>query len=290
VHTTFKQFESELARQGKSAATQRGYLSDLRDFAAWVEQTYGEPFDPQRLVREDVRAYRSHLLTVKRQKPATINRKLASLGSFCRWALAKGLLESDPTAGVEGVSQVQPPPRALEKADLNRLIRRAQQEGNVLHIAVITMLAYTGLRVAELCGLQEADVEMSKRKGAVMVRGKGEKYRTIPLSAETRRALREYLKVRPATRNSEEAVFVGQRGSLTESGVWRIVAKYAGLAGLEDVSPHVLRHTFATRLLRDAEADVVTVANLMGHADVRTTARYTTPTQADLEQAVEALA
>jgi site-specific recombinase XerD len=110
------------------------------------------------------------------------------------------------------------------------------------------------------------------------------------LNAETRRALREYLKVRPATRNDERAVFVGQRGPLTESGVWRIVAKYADLAGLADVSPHVLRHTFATQLLRDAETDVVTVANLMGHVDVRTTARYTTPTQADLEQAVEALA
>jgi integrase/recombinase XerC len=199
-------------------------------------------------------------------------------------------LESDPTASVEGVSQVQPPPRALDKADLNRLIRRAQQEGNVLHIAVITMLAYTGLRVAELCGVQKADIEISERKGTVTVRGKGEKYRTIPLNAETRRALREYLKVRPITRKNEDAVFVGQRGPLTESGARRIVAKYAGLAGLEDVSPHVLRHTFATRLLRDAEADVVTVANLMGHADVRTTARYTTPTQADLEQAVEALA
>jgi site-specific recombinase XerD len=77
VHITFKRFESELARQGKSAATQRGYLSDLRDFAAWVEQTYGEPFDPRRLVREDVRAYRSRLLTVRHQKPATINRKQA---------------------------------------------------------------------------------------------------------------------------------------------------------------------------------------------------------------------
>jgi site-specific recombinase XerD len=95
MQITFKRFESELARQGKSAATQRGYLSDLRDFAAWVEHTYGEPFDPRRLVREDVRAYRSHLLTVRHQKPATINRKLASLGSFCRWALAEGLLESD---------------------------------------------------------------------------------------------------------------------------------------------------------------------------------------------------
>jgi site-specific recombinase XerD len=290
VHTTFKRFESELARQDKSAATQRGYLSDLRDFAAWVEQTYGEPFDPRRLVREDVRAYRSHLLTVRRQKPATINRKLASLGSFCRWAVAEGLLESDPSTGVEGVSQVQPPPRALEKADLNRLIRRTQQEGNALHIAVVTMLAYTGLRAAELCGVQKADVEMSERKGAVTVRGKGEKYRTVPLNAETRRALQAYLKVRPATRKDEGAVFIGQRGALTESGAWRIVAKYADLAGLADVSPHVLRHTFATRLLRDAEADVVTVANLMGHADVRTTARYTTPTQADLEQAVEALA
>ncbi len=287
LHPSLEQFEAELTRQGKAPATRRGYLADLRDFATWVQQTYGEPFDPARLVREDVRAYRAHLLTVKRQKPATINRKLAALGTFCRWAVSEGLLQNDPTDSIENVRQAQPPPRALDATDLRRLVRRAQQSGNPLHVAVITVLANTGLRVSELCGMELRDIEMSARKGKITVIGKGEKPREIPLNAETRRALREYLAVRPAA--DELQVFIGQRGPLTESGVWRIVRKYAHLAGLEGISPHSLRHTFATRLLREAHTDLTTVADLLGHADVRTTTRYTRPNQADRERAVEAL-
>ena len=286
-HPTLEQFEAELARQSKSTATRRGYLADLRDFASWVQQTYGEPFDPVRLVREDVRAYRAHLLTVKRQRPATINRKLAALGSFCKWAMGVGLIETDPTDSIEKVRQVQSPPRALDATDLHRLVRRAQQSGNQLHIAVITVLVNTGLRVSELCRVELRDIEMSARKGGLSVLGKGEKRREIPLNAETRRALREYLAVRPTTDSLQ--VFVGQRGPLTESGVWRIVGKYARQAGLENVSPHVLRHTFATRLLREAGTDLVTVADLLGHADVRTTTRYTRSNRADQERAVESL-
>lgn len=287
THPILEQFEAELARQGKAPATRRGYLADLRRFAAWIQQTYGEPFDPARLVREDVRAYRAHLLTVQRRKPATINRRLAALGAFCRWATAVGLLKTDPTDGIETVQQTQPPPRALSASELRRLVRRAQQKGNPLHVAVITVLAHTGLRVTELCRLRLQDVEMSERKGRISVYGKGDRYREVPLNAEARRALKEYLAVRPAS--AAPQVFIGQRGPLTESGVWRIVHKYALLAGLEGVSPHVLRHTFATRLLREAGTDLVTVADLLGHADVRTTTRYTLPSQADRERAVEAL-
>ena len=83
-----------------------------------------------RIVREDVRAYIAHLRVVKRQKPASVNRKSAALKAFCRWAVGSGLLQSNPTQGVEGASQVKLPPRALEAADLNRLIRRTQQGGN----------------------------------------------------------------------------------------------------------------------------------------------------------------
>jgi site-specific recombinase XerD len=288
IHPTLEGFDADLARQGKSVATRRGYLADLCGFARWLRQTYGEQLDPARLVRQDVRAYKSDLLTVRKLKPATVNRKLTSLGAFCRWAVAEGLLDEDPTAGVESVAQGRTPPRALDAADLNRLIRRAQQGGNLLHIAVVTVLAHTGLRASELCALEMDDVEMTRKNGTLTVRrGKGDVYREVPLNREARRSLREYLEARPA--NGSDHVFVGQRGLLTASGVWRIVKKYARQAGLENASPHTLRHTFCTRLLREAEVDVVTVADLMGHADLRTTMRYTRPNQADREEAVEAL-
>lgn len=287
THPAIQSFLDDLARQGKSAVTLRGYRADLEAFTAWVQQTYGEPFDPARIVREDVRAWRAHLLSVRRCRPATVNRRLAALRAFCRWAVAVGLLASDPTAGVPAVAQAPAPPKALETSDLRRLVRRAQASGNPLHGAVVVLLANTGLRVSELCNLRLQDVEISERRGRVVVRmGKGEKYREVPLNAEARRALQEYLAVRPTV--ADDRLLVGRRGPLTASGVWRIVAKYAREAGVE-ATPHVLRHTFATRLLREAGADLVVVSDLLGHSDPRTTARYVRSSVADREEAVERL-
>ncbi|MBC7227758.1 MAG: tyrosine-type recombinase/integrase [Thermoflexales bacterium] len=287
THPTIQSFLDDLARQGKSPVTIRGYRADLEAFAAWVQQTYGEPFEPARIVREDVRAWRAHLLAVQRCKPATVNRRLAALRAFCRWAVAEGMLGADPTAGVPTVPQAPTPPRALESSDLRRLVRRAQAGGNPLHIAVVVLLANTGLRVSELCGLRLSDVEVTERRGRVVVRrGKGEKYREVPLNGEARRAVLEYLAVRPKV--ADDRLLIGRRGPLTESGVWRIVAKYAREAGVE-ATPHVLRHTFATRLLREAGADLVVVSDLLGHSDPRTTARYVRSSAADREEAVERL-
>lgn len=287
THSWLQPFLDDLARQGRSPVTLRGYQADLEAFAAWVQQTYGEPFDPARIVREDVRAWRAYLLTVQRCKPATVNRRLAALRAFCRWAVAVGLLASDPTAGIPTVPQAPTPPKALETSDLRRLVRRAQASRNPLHIAVVVLLANTGLRVSELCGLRLSDVEVTERRGRVVVRmGKGEKYREVPLNGEARRAVVEYLAVRPKV--ADDHLLIGRRGPLTESGVWRIVAKYAREAGVE-ATPHVLRHTFATRLLREAGADLVVVSDLLGHADLRTTARYVRSNAADREEAVERL-
>lgn len=287
IHPLIQSFLDDLARQGKSATTLRGYRADLAAFSAWVQQSCGEAFDPAHIVHEDIRIYRAHLLAVQRRKPATVNRRLAALRAFCRWLVATGILASDPTADIPPVPQAPAPPKALEVTDLRRLIRRAQASGNPLHIAVVVLLANTGLRVSELCGLRLGDVEIGERKGKVTVRsGKGEKYREVPLNAEARWALAGYLAVRPTTADGH--LLVGRRGPLTISGVWRIVAKYAREAGVE-ATPHVLRHTFATRLLREAGTDLVTVSDLLGHADPRTTARYVRSNAADRQEAVEKL-
>ncbi len=288
-----EEFDTDLARQDKSPITRRGYLADLEDFAQWVETTYGEKFDPARITRDDVRAYLSHLTTTRKAKPATANRKLAALSTFCRWAVSVRILKDDPTANVKGVKQVKSPPKALERADLNRLVRKAQQSGRPLHAAVVILLANTGLRAGELCALALSDVEIKPRSGKVIVRsGKGDKYREVPLNADARQAISQYIAVRPNPAKPKEAdrLFIGQRGEpLEEGGVWHIVTKYANQAGIEDASPHVLRHTFATLLLREHKTDLVTVADLLGHENVNTTARYARSTEADRQAAVEKL-
>ncbi len=287
------EFDKDMQRQGKSPITRRGYQADLKDFSQWVETTYGEKFAVSNITRDDVRTYLAHLSTVRKAKPATVNRKLAALSTFCRWAVSAGMLKDDPTANIKGVKQVKTPPKALERADLNRLVRKAQQSGRPLHAAVVVLLANTGLRAGELCALTMSDVVIKPRSGKVIVRsGKGAKYREVPLNAETRQAVGQYLtgRLNPASPKQADRLFIGQRGeALAEGGVWRIVAKYARQAGVEDVSPHVLRHTFATLLLREHDTDLVTVADLLGHENVNTTARYTRSTEADRQAAVEKL-
>ncbi|MBN1890430.1 MAG: tyrosine-type recombinase/integrase [Thermoflexales bacterium] len=289
--TLFNDFDAELTRQGKSAITRRGYLADLNDYASWIEQTYGEPLDPTQITADDVRAYLAYLATVRRARPSTTNRRRAALRAFCRWAVERGLLKTDPTAETRGIRQTKSPPKALERAELNRILRRAQQWGNPLHIAIVTTLANTGLRVSELCDVAVGDVEIKPRSGKLLVRlGKGEKSREIPLNGDVRRALGDYLAVRRQPADGDH-LFVSQRGAaITPAGVWRIVNKYGRHAGIKGVSPHVLRHTFATLLLREGDVDLVTVSDLLGHENINTTARYTRSTEADRQAAVEKLA
>ena len=284
----FSRFDQDLARQSKSALTRHGYGADLRDYARWVQATYGEAFEPGGITADDVRQYRAHLLTVRHARPATINRRLAALSMFCRWALQHDLLDDDPTADIPAAQQARSAPKALNRNDLNRLLSKVKQSGNPLHIAVILTLANTGLRVGELVTLEVADVEISERSGKVRVRlGKGSRSREVPLNAEVRQALRAYREVPPQPAGKVASLFISQRGkALTSSGVWRMLDKYARQAGLENVSPHVLRHSFAS-LLREQQVDLVTVADLLGHQNLNTTMRYTRSTEANRQTAVE---
>jgi site-specific recombinase XerD len=282
-------FEQELVREGKRPLTIKSYLRDLRQFATWFRQTNGEEATPQGITILDARSYKSYLMTVRGYKPATVNRRLASPSRFCRWAKAEGLIESDPTENVKGVSQVKPAPKALDRLELRRVMREVQKSGKVRDIAIMEVLANTGIRVGELTRLALADIEMSPRKGMLTVRsGKGAKYRRVPLNADARRALEVYLETRP--KGTESDLFLGQRGGgLTSSAVWRVVKKYGERAGVE-LSPHTLRHTFGTRLVRSGEVDLVTVSAMMGHESLDTTAIYTHPTEDDMAEAAETLA
>ncbi|WP_322797983.1 tyrosine-type recombinase/integrase [Thermoflexus sp.] len=286
LHPSVAAFLQELARRGRSARTLKGYGEDLQAFARWLEATAGEPFDPRGVLATDLREYRAFLIA--RFRPATVNRRLVALRAFFRWLKARGEVPEDPAEGLPLLREARPAPRALTAQELRRLLRAARREGNPLHIALLTLLASAGLRVGEVVALRVQDVQLAPRSGWVMVRGKGEKARRVPLGAEARGALQAYLMTRPEM--GSDALFIGRRGPLTASGVWQVVKKYARKAGLGGVHPHMLRHTFATRLLREAGVDLVTVSELLGHESLNTTARYTRPAPEDLEAAVERLA
>ena len=193
-----------------------------------------------------------------------------------------------PTDNVKGVASAPRAPHWLEKREVDRLIRTVERHGNTRDLAIVLTLRHTGIRVSELSALTVDDVTTSERRGTLTVRsGKGNKFRTLPLNVDARRAITAYLDVRPAVANDH--LFIGQRGQGISSGaVEMLIAKYGRLAGLEDVTPHTLRHSFGKHTL-DAGTDLVSVSALLGHQRLETTAIYTTPSQRDLEKVVEKL-
>lgn len=279
-------YHHELIRRGLSASTQTAYLAILRAFIEWMIVEYDKPFEASEIVEHDVRMYRAYLIKLDRS-PSTINQHLAALAAFTGWASGAGLLSADPCQGIAGVrSQIQPP-KALDDSDLKKLRRSVHHGKNLMHVAVIELMVSSGLRVSEVVDLVLADIELGNKSGKVTVRhGKGNKYRVVPLNADARRALIAWILIRPAV--TSQMVFVGERGTLTTGGVWWIVNQYAKRAGVE-CSPHVLRHTFATRLVRDLGIDLVTVSDMLGHDNINTTARYARSNEHDRQAAVDRL-
>jgi integrase/recombinase XerC len=280
---------------------------DLAAFAAWFEQTTGKVFDPLAVTPPDVRDYRAHLQSVQGLKPNSVNRALSSLSTFFKWAQDEGLIAVNPCRQVRPVAQQPQPPRWLsrpEQAALRRAFQetaqRAQWKASLADdphhpalvrtrrdLALLALLLDAGLRVSEACVLSLTDVVLSDRNGHLVVRSGKRKYREVPLNASARKALREWLEVRPQV--DADTLLVGRdRQPLQPRGVQRLLDRYARKAGLEGVTPHTLRHSFGKNLV-DAGRPLTEVAALLGHARLNTTAIYTQPGQADLQAAVAAV-
>lgn len=297
-------FVEHLEGRDASPHTVAAYCRDVTAFFDWLRERLEREVLPVHATSFDLRKYRDHLEALGR-KPAGVNRRLAALRAFFNWAVETGQAASNPAESVKGIRHDRPAPKALTAGQVYRLQRTASERRQLAQAkagpealtpsvvsaycdeALLSLLLYAGLRVAEAAALKVADLVIGERSGKVIVRaGKGRKYREVPLHREARRALRDYLAVRPVGKG--DRVFLGQRGPLSERGIQlRLVA--LGQAADVKVTPHVLRHTFGSRLLREAEADLVTVSRLMGHKSVLTTTLYTQPTEADLAEAVEGM-
>jgi integrase/recombinase XerC len=295
----FEAFETYLRSQKDSSPhTVRGYLSDLGQFATWFQQTNGERLSPKVVTRTDLRQYRQFMLTVKNLSANTINRRLAAITVYLRWAVDQGVINQNPADRIKGVKQQQTAPKWLSKSEESALVRQAEKERqaadtesaqrqSVRNWALVVFLLHTGLRASEVCSLRLEDLEINTRSGSVQVVGKGAKQRTVPLNKEAREAINQWLDARPDCDHA--TVFVGQRLTpFSTSALRRVISELSYQAKLEDVSPHTLRHTFGKRLV-DSGVSLEKVAALMGHANLNTTKIYTTPSQRDLENAVKVL-
>jgi integrase/recombinase XerC len=286
-------FEKWLNKRDRSAHSIRAYLSDVRQFTAWYVQNTKQPFTVAAVTDEYVQGWRDKL--DDEAMPATVNRKLAALSTFFRWAIEAKLVTSDPTANINGVEQQTVSPKALSEASMNKILRKAKESGNLRDHALLELLAATGLRAGEAAGLILGDLTLGERSGWVTVRfGKGRKWRRVPIHLRARKALNVYLEqellAEPATRaaHAAEPLFRSRAGEpLTSYALWYTVKKYARLAEVDGVTPHTFRHSVATRLVRDPQVDIVTAATFLGHSRLDTTARYSQPSEDDLARAAE---
>ena len=295
-------FQAHLRQLDRAALTIAGYVADVQLFARWFAQTNGEAFTPAAVTPSDVREYRQHLLNVDRRKVSTINRKLAALSVFMRFAIDTHLIEHDPTAQIKHVEESPRGPKYLDKQQqfaLQRAIEKDLQYSQARYpkrwlsrrrdASLVLFLWHTGLRVSEAIALTKRDVQLSERKGQVTVCGKGTKQRTVPLNAEARQALQAWLDVRPKGGNDAVWVSTDTDSGLTARSVQRVLKRYGRAAHIDDLTPHVLRHCFGKNLI-DAEVSLEKVAALLGHSNLNTTRIYITPSEQDLEKAVETIA
>ena len=287
-HPDIGRWLETLEQQGRSEHTLAAYRRALTHFIEWDERTYGSTFNPSATIPRDVRDWKGFQQTVEKAAPATINQRLVALTRFFAWAVKRGLARENP---VEDAGSLRLPPReakGLSNRDLRRLLRAVHASGNLRDIAIVEVLAGTGLRVGELLALQVDDVEISERSGKVTVRqGKRGGYRAVPLTREVRAALSRYLEQYPGLR-PDTPLWLGTRGELSHrSSVVRLLNKYAYQAGIETFNPHALRHTFATRYLDVNPGDLRGLAALLGHANLNTVMIYTEPRLEDLAERME---
>jgi len=257
---------------GLAANSLAAYRRDLNDLAAWLQ--------PRRLVQANEGTLTQYLAARhSTTSAATANRRLASLRRFYRWALRGGSIQSDPTVRLAGARRSARFPKTISETQVEALL--AAPEGDAPHAvrdrAMLETLYATGLRVSELISLRA--VELSLTDGLVRVIGKGSKERVVPIGEQARVALARYLKrARPALLGARSCdfVFVTVRGAaMSRQMFWKLIRRYANKAGINaPLSPHGLRHAFATHLLNHG-ADLRVVQLLLGHADISTTQIYT---------------
>lgn len=269
-----------------STHTIKNYAIDLREFLTPLD---GKPVEDVHYL--DIRTFLAGLKE-KTFSKSSISRKLACLRSFFKYLVRENVLKANPAADISTPKREKKLPKFLDPTEITNLIEAPPQdtwEGK-RDRAILEMLYSSGLRVSELVGLNWEDLDLFS--GLVRVRGKGKKERILPVGQMALQAVRSYMDHKPSREKdsgSKKPLYLNRGGSrLTDRSVRRMILKYTRQCALsKEVSPHMLRHSFATHML-DRGADLRSVQELLGHENLSTTQIYTHVTTKRLKEAYDA--
>uniref|UniRef100_A0A7C5Z0M6 Integrase n=1 Tax=Caldicellulosiruptor owensensis TaxID=55205 RepID=A0A7C5Z0M6_9FIRM len=266
-----QEFYNWLLGKGKMENTAKTYIRAVENFLKWYQESYDREFDGKVLPLH-IRNYRSFLMTVKKLNAKTINNNLSAIKSYCNFLVEKGIIETNPVLDDYFIDVQEPgiSPARLETRDFNKLEEAVVHYGSPRDVAIFYTLAYTGVRVSELCNIRLNDIVKDE---LIIYYGKGGKQRKIPLNRTVREAIDNWLKERGKYKYSHlDYLFISERGKLDRSTVYRIIKEYCRIAKIEPVGPHQLRHYFCKRALEKGFT-ITEVAALAGHSKITTTER-----------------
>jgi site-specific recombinase XerD len=272
-----------------SPRTIKAYSHDLKNFEAFLGENHKSVKSLTKITTEILREYFAQLHLDRSYKGISLARKVSSLRSFFRFANERGYVKINPMSPVRNPKLPRRLPVYLTQDELKKLLTSPGNKKwiDIRDRAILVLLAMTGIRLQELVQLDVDSIDLDNL--SVRVFGKGRKERIIPLNAVAAMVLQDYLKVRPVVQ--DKALFVNRNGKrLIGRTIEKKVKRYAMLAGLpsRSISPHKLRHTFAT-LLHQNEVDLLEIQALLGHASITSTQIYTHTSSRRLRDAVDTI-
>tara|TARA_B100001287_G_scaffold264017_1_gene255460 strand:+ start:404 stop:1285 length:882 start_codon:yes stop_codon:yes gene_type:complete len=257
--------------KGLSKNTVDAYKNDLKDFLSWLNKINIQ--DYKKVTETEINEYVAHLFK-NGLKSSSVNRKISTLKSFYLFLIKKKLISLSPLSEVITPKKEQYLPSSMSEDEVEQLLQSPNIELDIetRDKAMIEMLYATGMRISELINLKMIDIDIER--SVLKVLGKGSKERLVPFGEKASDSLSYYLKKRK--KSSAKEVFLSNRGKkMTRTGFWQRIKIYLSREGLKDtISPHTLRHAFATHLLNRG-ADLRSVQLLLGHSDLSTTQIYT---------------
>lgn len=284
-------FKEKMIAEDISDNTLKNYVSDIKIFYRWYREIdFSENIE--KVTHYHLTAYKDYLIHNQRKRASSINRNIQSLRNFFRFLTVQKSIKKNPAEKVKFLRRIKrTQPKALTKNDIHKLLSVTSHSSHGTkqrNYAIIQLLLQTGIRVGEIVNLEIRDLTLYDRSGEIrVVNAKGGKERTIPLNSSARKALRNYLEGRNLEEGGGAVFFSKQNKKMTVRAVQKVINSLAGKSGIQNMSPHTLRHTFAINYLRSNPECLVELSALLGHESLDTTSIYTTASKERLANTVE---